>query len=79
MATDGSHYGGHDVTWNGSMLQNNILFQPEVGHQQHPTSGGSPDSVFIEQPPIITASASTQSVDNDDDTTVTGGDDHVVI
>ena len=79
MATGGSHH-GHDVTWNGSMLQNNILFPPEgitSGHQ-NPNSGGSPDSVFIEQPPIITASASTQSVDNDDDTTVTGGDDHVV-
>ena len=52
-------------TWNGSMLQQH-MFPP------NPESGGSPDSVFIEQPPI------TQNVvDNDDDTTVTGGDDHI--
>ena len=59
----------HD-TWNGSMLQQH-MFPPEAGVSGAP-GGGSPDSVFIEQPPI-----STQNMDNDDDTTVTGGDDHL--
>ena len=61
-------------TWNGSMLQQHMFPPTPESGLRNQESGGSPDSVFIEQPPIT---QNVNNVDNDDDTTVTGGDDHI--